>query len=808
MAVWLFDEGMAVGQGSIFEWGPAYELEDGDTVFVRSESAGVLVGEFNWTPVDAAIGVELGSDASKRCVELTPHEHDGEVYCIEDADLLARADPPQLDRPLVKALEAGSGTARRVDWDVVFDGETVHIDDDTSTVETEHASDPLETVFVERHDAKYEDFSHQQVRGRKRLTDVSLRGANLSGAELEGVIFENVDLSDVDFGDAELDESVFTGHQTRLAGANFSKAQLTNAVFEVDLTGCRFDYAQLREADLREANIAGADFSEARLHRARFGDTRPKRTTFDGAEMTQILVGAINFDRTSFRDANLSETVFEDVTFDGADLRGTELANARFEGCRIEHTDATGVDLTNASVAAESSPNERTRTRILGSNLEDAVLVGATLRELTVERTSMGNADLGDSELKDAIFEDVDFTRATFELDEDGASTRKLADHTIREVQFVDTTFEKAKLRGRTFENCSFERCSFVGAELSGATFIAATLEDVDFSEATLTNVTFEDCDLEDVNFTESKLDDIKLVDHETENLDFARATLAGADLSESTFESARFVEAQATKADFGGCDLSGTTLSGIRANRANFARTDLEYGTLTEANLMGADFTDARLYACQLQSARVGGGTGTDSGEEATRERTDFDDIYDYTTSDDTGKTEPTVHPARKNASVYRTLESLFRENSLTEKSLKYHRKRKNAILSAAWSERHIVQTVIEGFSRITTEHGTQFRWLFIWVIVTTIVPAFFYARGAIRHDTTGLVRFGGGNLTVAETALQGLLFSLLSFTGLGYGRFTPTTPVAEFVATAQTGLGVLFFGLLVFILSTRASR
>lgn len=235
--------------------------------------------------------------------------------------------------------------------------------------------------------------------------------------------------------------------------------------------------------------------------------------------------------------------------------------------------------------------------------------------------------------------------------------------------------------------------------------------------------------------------------------------------------------------------------MTDARADGACFDNSDLEYATLSGTDLTDASFQKAKLYTCQLVTARVGSDT-------------DFDEIFDYLAGDQTEDTGGD-HPGRKAASVYRSLEAVYRNNSLTDESLQYHRRRKNALLRVNWDERRSLSVGVDGFLKLTTGHGTELKRLVyssgVFVAGTAIVH---YAAGTIAHDELGVLSIANANTSLVGDVWQTLVFSLLAFTGLGYGRFTPTSTLGEALAVGQSAVGVLFFGLLVFVLSTRASR
>lgn len=482
----------------------------------------------------------------------------------------------------------------------------------------------------------------------------------------------------------------------------------------------------------------------------------------EGEFSEQVVSGGKELDGTSLRDSDLSDTKLESVTFRNVnlrdvDFRGAQLREAEFTGreTRLGGADFTGARLDGATFEVD---------------VADVTFTKAQLRDVDLEKASLEGADFSHARLKRAKLNHSEPTRATF----------------------ADAVLQDVKTKGAQFEKVSFE-----GADLFNTTFAETTFEDVDLSDTDLRRATFKKCTLSDVQFVGAKARNITIVNHDTTGLNFERADLSHATLSESNFDSALFDSARASEADFSECDLSGVSLSGARADGATFDGANLEFATLSEADLTDASFEDTRLYACQLISARVGGGTN-------------FDDVYSYPGTDETTSgAKSGEHSGRRAASVYRTLEAVYRNNSLTSESLRYLRRRKDEMLTVNRDEGQWPSVVVDGFLRITTAHGTRVRPLLIssagFVVLTAVIH---YVLGTITRSSMGRLWLWGMESGLLAGFAQTLLFSLLTFTGLGYGRFSRISPVGEALAVIQSGGGVVVFGLLIFVFSTRASR
>lgn len=483
---------------------------------------------------------------------------------------------------------------------------------------------------------------------------------------------------------------------------------------------------------------------------------------FDGETVT----GGKTLSDVSLRGASFTDAKMEGVTFENVSLR-----DADFRGAKLENVTFTGF-----------------RTELAGANFDGAVLTNATI-EVSVAGCSFVGAQMREADLRKAILKDADFSEA------------KMKRVRLEGTRPHRATFDGAILQNIRATGATFEDTSFVGADIKGTTFSTVTFENVNLTGSNLSRTEFHNCNLIDVTFRRANARYLELTDHtesDAEDLDFERADLTDASLRNTAFKSARFDGARLTRTDFSRCNLSGASLADVRADGANFSEANLEAATLAQADLTNATFENARLYACQLGGVRVGS-------------ETPFFNVYDY--RDDEKNTEDTrgyeEGPNRRAASVYRTLEAVYRDNALTDESLRYHRKQKAASLRADLDEGKWFSPTVDLFLGVTTAHGTKVWPLVVCsTVVITIFGVIYGHTGVMAHETLGQLEISGVNTESLDSLLYLLLFSVLSFTGLGYGQFTPLTGAAALSAAFQTSLGIVAFGLLIFVLSTRASR
>jgi hypothetical protein len=128
------------------------------------------------------------------------------------------------------------------------------------------------------------------------LTEADLTYADLAGADLSGADLEAADLTCADLSGANLSWAWMWS--STLNGANLSNADLTHA------------FIGGFWADHRDANFSGANLSNAVLHDADLGNANFSGANLTGADITEAyLVGA------NLTDANLTGAILDQATW-------------------------------------------------------------------------------------------------------------------------------------------------------------------------------------------------------------------------------------------------------------------------------------------------------------------------------------------------------------------------------------------------------------------------------------------------------------------------------------------------------------
>ncbi len=204
--------------------------------------------------------------------------------------------------------------------------------------------------------------------------------------------------------------------------------------------------------------------------------------------------------------------------------------------------------------------------------------------------------------------------------------------------------------------------------------------------------------------------------------------------------------------------DLRGIPLSGRDLKKKNLSKIDFFQADLSKADLSQADLSETHVSEADIRGAKL---------DWAKTDRLLLDNVrYDARTS----------FLGVDLNSINFTLAALLRDLALTQQRID-HLKSRNPILAA--------------FLRMTSEYGLSLGRFFLW---TGLVIAIFAVLFAV---VPGAITKGG--------FWNALYFSVVTFTTLGYGDITPSSPIGQLFAMIEVALGYLMGGLLVAILARR---
>src|SRR6266511_378734 len=196
----------------------------------------------------------------------------------------------------------------------------------------------------------------------------------------------------------------------------------------------------LRQTDLREANLGGANLTRARL---------------SGADLTQAQLGGADLTGTQF---------------DGANLTGTHLAGANLTRAQLGGADLTGADLTAADLT-ESWLDEAdlTGADLIGADLTEAWLDGADLTGAQLGRVNLTGTHLAGADLTGAQLGGADLTGAKL-------GWANLTEAWLDEADLTGAWLDGANLTGAQLGGADLTEAWLGGADLTGAQLGGADL--------------------------------------------------------------------------------------------------------------------------------------------------------------------------------------------------------------------------------------------------------------------------------------------------------------------------------------------
>lgn len=207
----------------------------------------------------------------------------------------------------------------------------------------------------------------QQLQVVRKLSRLSLSGANLAGLDLARVVLQNVALTGAD-----------------LSGANLAGATLTG----VDLTG----------ANLEGASLAGAALNQTKIHGANLSSVNLSGSTIQGSTFRDIKASNVRFVGSHWSSVVLTGVEFESCDFAGAVLRsvqwtGGRVAGGNFEVCRVQGWVITNVELTDCNFAAATlSDTQFSKCLLDRCTFAAAALIRPGLREISGEGNQFAGA--------------------------------------------------------------------------------------------------------------------------------------------------------------------------------------------------------------------------------------------------------------------------------------------------------------------------------------------------------------------------------------------------------------------------------
>lgn len=549
--------------------------------------------------------------------------------------------------------------------------------------------------------------------------------------------------------------------------------------------------------------------SSVRFDRVEFGgDAR-----FDHAEFSGDIVWFGRFtDDASFREAEFSgdEIVSfgafdDDVRFDRAKFSGdakVEFGGVRFAGkASFANSKFSGDGDVSFTVAEFTGDALFLQTEFTGDGIvsfQDAAFTGdGDVAFAGAEFLSAENVDFEDAKfVGDAR---VSFQNAEFTADRH-VSFRNATFTGTGDVSFRNVVFTGDVVFLGTEYNADAD-VLFDEAQFAGCNLIADSMSNVNLERADFTDV-----DLRDVDFIDSNLEGALL----------SRANLYGADFTGAMLDGAVFGNARVDQnTDFGdrvdyrvpydrtnsGVSESGIERAGGVVRRHLPRRPPWDRASVGDADRV-SDRTEVSNSLDGVKSDDGNRSEGVGDGDAARPDE----------------KTDDRTASFRKAARAYHNLERIGRENSLPKlqtigfvRRQEMHRLRyaEEAATAESGAWKLWAKWLRASVARATLLYGeSPWRVIAVSLLAVLFCGALYPLGGFRTGDPNNPELIHAGSFGEWLSLLpDGIYFSTLTFTTLGFGDFQPAG-WGRFLATGETALGATMIALLVFVLGRRAAR
>jgi len=553
--------------------------------------------------------------------------------------------------------------------------------------------------------------------------------------------------------------------------------------------------------------------SEANSHLRLDHSTFQKGITVDKIKIEHETVSFCNVEFTSDRDAssdNQNNPLVGTHSFRDTEFGGTEeiqFNSATFEGdvrfSGTKFSEETHVKFDDATFTEEgevwfNSANFLGRVSFLRTTFAGKVLFYRTKFFNNVwfaETVFDGEGEVSFDRAKFGGEETISFYRSEF---------RNTGD-----LSFNRTQFSGAKTGFIQTEFANGGKVSFEEAEFSGEVNFEADCipHQISFANAELTNCDLtsnlmKDADLQRTDFTGSKLQNIDFSGANLEQSLLSRTNLYGANFTGSKIDGAVFGDAQVSQdTEFGSQDgkrvvydpaYSSRDSSKSRSGREKLVRAIKRYLPLRPQWNKEHDSLACNQFRPREDSSSTN--QTNDDSRETPEER------------------------LTKAARSYHSIEKIGRSNALPELQTRGFVRRQEmnrlryiekARTSKSWAWQHWSRWLRASVARLTLLYGES-PWRVLSASLAVILfSGMIYPLGGFRSGsstTPELMKATsfGEWLTMLP---DGIYFSTLTFTTLGFGDFQPAG-WGRILATGETAIGATLLALLVFVLGRRAAR
>lgn len=594
-------------------------------------------------------------------------------------------------------------------------------------------------------------------------------------------------------------------------------------------------------------------------------DFNPKGTdaviSFENAQFIPESVNVVDSGRADLQEASTTLVSFSDSNFNPEEGGTITFRDSLFKPNtkgeiifnEVEFTPVSDAEISFAN--AEFVPSSSGEIRFEGATFSPDEKSDISFTESDFHPREEGVVSFENTTFRPTDQSNIIFAKATFETNDDATVTfdgTRLTPDKMSKVSFEATAFrnEISFKFDRCEGNISFNDIIIVGLLVFPANQsldIGVTFSGADFSAATLPNFnTVPGMMFKKSNFTDVNLSNASFRGSNVEQAIFTRANIYGADFTGARIAGTIFEGSIINHETNFGQIPTADLPSQFEQSRIHDLRIAYDHEPTAEQGILKQVwYVISRFHPNKLHwnrnplQAQIIGNTDLEKSSEqdvhsinADSTQTSENRDHNHSPEDDSKKPnlETIVDQMQTAAGAYQTLESIARENALTDLQSKAFVRRQEMNRKRYATEAKLLTDENSSHTANASEYS-RFTWLRKWVGASVSRIALFYGESfgriisvsflfilamsvlyplfgwfKIKGDG-GPIRFTGDLINHIMIFYEGFYFSTLTFTTLGMGDYIPVG-FGQVLATINTALGAIMIALLVFVLGRRAAR
>lgn len=219
------------------------------------------------------------------------------------------------------------------------------------------------------------------------------------------LVLDQIDLSGIRLTAANLNQASFQGSRFRGAGEDGRWDTFDDWITDLN-------DAQMKEANLRSANLSRVLMNRINLSRATLNQANLSSASLIGANLSSAQLVGANLRATVLTSASLTGANLDEANLSQANLYAARLSRVSGLGTHLQSANLTqsdwqGADLSGADLSYANLHNaDLSYTRLTGTNFRNAQLENANLHNADLSLADLRRANLAGANLQGAIFID------------------------------------------------------------------------------------------------------------------------------------------------------------------------------------------------------------------------------------------------------------------------------------------------------------------------------------------------------------------------------------------------------------------